>query len=128
MGGVLGVSAGIPGAAGVHGSPGTGLVFSADNLRGAGGATLVGQVLAHEFGHFIGLFHTTESQGGGTDQLDDTPVCDIRNTSLQNCPDASNLMFPTALFRNFLEVSDGQILIARANPLTKLVSRADASE
>jgi hypothetical protein len=37
-------------------------------------------------------------------------------------------MFPTALFRNFLEVSDGQILIARANPLTKLVSRADASE
>lgn len=128
MGGVLGVSAGIPGAAGVHGSPGTGLVFSADNLRGAGGATLVGQVLAHEFGHFIGLFHTTESQGGGTDQLDDTPVCDIRNTNLQNCPDASNLMFPTALFRNFLEVSDGQILIARANPLTKSVSRTADTE
>lgn len=128
MGGVLGVSAGIPGAAGVHGSPGTGLVFSADNLRGNGGPTLVGQVLAHEFGHFIGLFHTTESQGGGTDQLDDTPECDIRNTNLQNCPDASNLMFPTALFRSFLEVSDGQILIARANPLTKPASRADESE
>jgi hypothetical protein len=125
MGGVLGVSAGIPGAAGVHGSQGTGLVFSADNLSGRGGPALVGQTLAHEVGHFIGLFHTSEQQGGGQDQLADTPSCDTRNTPLQSCPDAGNLMFPIALFRSFVELSDGQILIARANPLTKTVSRAD---
>jgi len=128
MGGVLGVSAGIPGAAGVHGSQGTGLVFSANSLRGADGARLVGQTLAHEVGHFLGLFHTTEQQGGGADQLADTPECprDIGGGN-PRCPDSSNLMFPIALTRPETLLSDGQILIMRANPLTKTRSRIAAT-
>jgi hypothetical protein len=124
MGGVLGVSAGIPGAAGVHGSQGTGLVFSANSLRGADGARLVGQTLAHEVGHFLGLFHTTEQESRGADQLDDTPECprDIGGGN-PRCPDADNLMFPIALTRPVTSLSDGQILIVRANPLTKPFSR-----
>jgi hypothetical protein len=129
MASVLGVSAGIPGAAGVHGSQGTGLVFSASSLQGRGGPALVGQTLAHEVGHFVGLFHTTEQRGGGADQLDDTPECPPEiGGGNPRCPDATNLMFPIALQRPFVELSPGQILIVRANPLTKPVSRAQGGQ
>ncbi len=122
---VLGISTGIPGAAGVHGQAGTGLVFSAEYLRQTGnvnGPQLVGQVLAHELGHYLGLFHTTEQSGGQFDQLDDTERCStIENGNLAACADYNNLMFPIAAIRNTLELSDGQVSIIRANPLTKPV-------
>lgn len=119
MGGTLGVSAGIPGALGLHGAEATGLVFSGDGLS-RGAQVTVGQTLAHEVGHFLGLFHTTEQTGGGRDQLDDTPVCTtIRSAPLSECPDVSNLMFPVAAWRGVAEISEGQAVILRANPLTK---------
>ena len=122
---VLGISTGIPGAAGVHGQAGTGLVFSAEYLRQTGnvnGPLLVGQVLAHELGHYLGLFHTTEQTGGQFDQLEDTDRCPtIENGNLAACADYSNLMFPIAAIRSNLELSDGQVSIVRANPLTKPV-------
>ncbi len=122
---VLGISTGIPGAAGVHGQAGTGLVFSAEYLRQTGnvnGPQLVGQVLAHELGHYLGLFHTTEQSGGQFDQLDDTERCStIENGNLGACADYNNLMFPIAAIRTSLELSDGQVSIIRANPLTKPV-------
>ena len=117
MGGVLGVSAGIPGAMGLHGAEATGLVFSASNLGPRGNAQ-VGQTLAHELGHFLGLFHTTE-QRGGQDHLDDTPVCETIQDDLSGCPDLENLMFPVAAWSGDAEVSAGQTVIIRANPLTK---------
>lgn len=125
MSGVLGVSAGIPGVPGIHGSPGTGLVFASEYLGGRDGNQLVGQTLAHELGHFLGLFHTTEQQGGGQDHLDDTPACDDIEDGLAGCPDLNNLMFPVAAWDGLAEVSAGQALIVRANPLTKPVSRAE---
>lgn len=122
---VLGISTGIPGAAGVHGQAGTGLVFSAEYLRQTGnvnGPQLVGQVLAHELGHYLGLFHTTEQSGGQFDQLEDTERCStIENGNLAACADYNNLMFPIAAIRTSLELSDGQVSIIRANPLTKPV-------
>ena len=119
MSGVLGVSAGIPGAPGIHGSPGTGLVFSAGPLGNSRNNRMVGQTMAHELGHFVGLFHTTERMGGGTDQLDDTPICEEISDAMADCPDLSNLMFPVAAWDGLAEISTGQASIIRANPLTK---------
>lgn len=120
MFGTLGVSAGIPGAMGLHGAEATGLVFSADNLGGERGNRLVGQTLAHELGHFLGLFHTTERIGGARDHLDDTPICLTISEGTRDCPDLSNLMFPIAGWEGVAEITAGQTLIVRANPLTKL--------
>jgi len=115
-GGVLGISAGLPGAAGLHGARGSGLVFSAAVLNEP---TLLGQVLAHEVGHFLGLFHTSEQNGYGYDPVNDTEQCsqsEWRNPS--NCPDLRNLMFPFAGLEH-TELSDGQKFVLRANPLIK---------
>jgi hypothetical protein len=114
---VLGVAPGIPAMMGVHGQVGTGLIFSAENLGGTQGNRLVGQVLAHELGHYLGLAHTTELSGT-VDWLEDTPWCtDIRRERLENCPDYDNLMFPIASFRDRVALSDDQVFILRANPL-----------
>lgn len=56
-----------------------------------------GAVLAHELGHYLGLFHTTESLWFmGYDPLSDTPECDraLFASSPNACPDRPNLMFP----------------------------------
>lgn len=119
MGGVLGISTGIPGAAGLHGSPASGLVFSAAMLGRSSGNQSVGQTLAHEIGHYLGLFHTTEQQNLDRDQLDDTPSCPDIGFGNPSCPDASNLMFPIANFRDDIRLTNGQALIMRANPLTR---------
>jgi len=128
MGSTLGVSAGIPGVAGIHGSPGTGLVFSANNLGRRGGNELTGQTLAHELGHFLGLFHTTERGFGGTDPIDDTPACPDIGNGNPNCPDVNNLMFPLASWSGTAEITTGQSIVLRANPLTKRTSRTDPTE
>ncbi len=57
--------------------------------------------MAHETGHWLGLFHTTEAQGTSFDPLPDTPQCpqtvyDSNHDGLmepQECPDGTNLMF-----------------------------------
>ncbi len=120
MGGTLGISTGIPGAAGLHGSVASGLVFSASSLGRSSGNRNVGQTLAHEIGHYLGLFHTTELRNLGRDHLDDTPECpDIGGGGNANCPDIVNLMFPIANYRSEVGLSEGQSLILRANPLTR---------
>jgi len=60
--------------------------FSADDIR------LYGETLAHEVGHYTGLYHPVEMSWDYWDALDDTDKC--RNT--RDCEDAmgDNLMFP----------------------------------
>jgi hypothetical protein len=118
MSGTLGISAGIPGSAGLHGGPGGGLIFSSASLARSG-ARLVGQTLAHEVGHYLGLFHTTEFNFLGQDHLEDTPVCPDIGRGNARCPDFTNLMYPAAANRSETVLTPGQAQILRANPLTR---------
>lgn len=125
-GGVLGISQGLPGPAGLHGTQSSGVVFTGEYIgaqfqeRGGqvvDGNVFTGNVLAHEVGHYLGLFHTTEQDQRTTDPLADTPNC--RNANFPSgCPDLNNLMFPLAGADNSVLTPD-QASVIRANPLTK---------
>jgi hypothetical protein len=77
-GGTLGFSAGVPGPFGVPHTVSSGVVLSVDAHRVGSGrldTDVLGSTLAHEVGHQLGLFHTSEAEGQGFDVLDDTPEC-----------------------------------------------------
>lgn len=94
--GVVGVASGIPGAVGVSGVRNAGVAVA---LTGdpAPSQNLSGLVMAHELGHFLGLWHTTE-RSGQVDPLSDTPSCPEEQlndpSAAFQCPDATNIMFP----------------------------------
>lgn len=123
---LLGLSGGVPGSAGLHGSASNGLIFNS-SLIGVDNA-MVAHIMAHEVGHYLGLRHTTEIINdleferlvGVTDPLEDTVECSSVSRLAFDCPDANNLMFPAAPQRaNFLpEVTEGQKFVLERNPLT----------
>lgn len=114
--GILGISTGIPGMAGLHGSSGSGLVFSAASL-GSDNRQL-GQTMAHEIGHYLGLRHTTEHSFLGHDPITDTPECIDPNLATL-CADSSNFMFAFALGGAQQVVTTGQTYVVRRNPLVQ---------
>jgi len=77
---VLGIAGGIPGPPLFQGTRGSGVVvdlsdyqsnwYSSDEK-----ASLFGEVIAHEVGHQLGLYHTSEQDGETHDQLTDTQAC-----------------------------------------------------
>ena len=82
---IVGIDGSIPGPAGYSGTVHSGAVVTlADlfsgvcsggiNLR-ACGADHVAFIAAHETGHFLGLFHTTEMEGADFDPIADSPKC-----------------------------------------------------
>jgi hypothetical protein len=75
MGDVLGISGGIPGTLGLHGTAGSGVAIAVD-VAGLADLPFVAQ---HELSHQMGLFHTTEMDGYAVEPLADTPICGIRN-------------------------------------------------
>jgi hypothetical protein len=94
--GYLGVSGNIPGTLVTTGRSATVVSWLANAGRDGTfddeDIRLFGETLAHEVGHYLGLFHPVEDGWGYWDALDDTAKCSSRN----DCEDAlgSNLMFP----------------------------------
>ena len=124
LGGVIGISLGLPGPAGFHGTQGSGVIFTSEYMGGqttdgsgspVDGNLYTAQIIAHEVGHYLGLFHTSESTGRSFDVLDDTPRC--QNIG-PNCPDVNNLMFPFAGSAN-ATITPDQAFVLGVNPLTK---------
>ncbi len=126
QGGAIGTSLGLPGPAGLHGTRASGVVFTSEFLGSqfvdrdgtrVNGNDYTGVVLAHEVGHYLGLFHTTEANNRGQDPLQDTPICNNQPFP-DGCPDLNNLMFPLAGITH-TNVSADQTFVIGANPLTK---------
>lgn len=83
---LLGLSGGIPGPAGAHGLATSGVVIALgfyypDVNKGFKDQQVrqLGQTIAHETGHYLGLFHTSEGRGTKHDPLSDTPKCLPKN-------------------------------------------------
>ncbi len=74
-----GVSGAIPGPAYFHGIPRAGIAIALTPL--GDDAVLAGRTLAHEMGHFLGLWHPCERDGKTFDPITDTPQCDISHDS-----------------------------------------------
>jgi hypothetical protein len=103
VGVVVGLDGTIPGPSSFGGTVQSGALVSAEDLAGGtsgcgGGVSLsqcgpdlVGFVAAHEAGHFLGLYHTTESEGTAFDPLSDTPTCSCRacTSAPAQCADGS---------------------------------------
>jgi hypothetical protein len=93
---ILGIAGGIPGA--LVASPMSAVTISAAMNAGvdleydAEEVMLLGETLAHEVGHYTGLFHPVESSWTSYDGLSDTPRCDGEAECIASLGD--NLMFP----------------------------------
>jgi hypothetical protein len=127
--GVLGLSLGLPGPAGLHGTQGSGVVFTSEYMgttfrdpndgSTVDGDEYTGIIFAHEVGHYLGLFHTIDAGGGRAsyDPILDTPECPPSSFP-SNCPDINNMMFPLAGISH-RDVTPGQSWVIQVNPLTK---------
>ncbi|MBF0109460.1 MAG: hypothetical protein HQL76_09810 [Magnetococcales bacterium] len=103
--GALGIAAAIPGSMGMTGGfNGILIGLAPHRVAGRVDTDFLGETAAHEMGHFLGLFHTSESTGTPQDPLDDTPEClpfmDVNASGtleLEECAGAGadNLMFWT---------------------------------
>jgi len=108
MASLLGLASGIPGPP----NPSARSVVGISLLGSAGidgefsdrEVQLLGETLAHETGHYLGLFHTVEISGGGDifgfDPLGDTPTCGSLDECLSQEVLVTNLMFPSPVFTN----------------------------
>ena len=113
VGGVLGIAGGIPGLPGKTGTRNSAMVIIFDSHLGTAGAspsaaeqTLIGETIAHEAGHWLGMNHLVESVYNVTqnnytrDGISETPRCAQTPVSLTNCDStgennsgARNIMF-----------------------------------
>jgi hypothetical protein len=97
--GTYGVAGGIPGTIVPSGSTyvvlswlahaGRNATFDADETR------LMGETMAHEVGHYTGLFHPVESNYDAWDALADTPECGNWRTCESEL--GTNVMFPYSI-------------------------------
>lgn len=70
---ILGIAGGIPGPSTVNGTTHSGVAVTMTGFRR--NPIQLAQTMAHEGGHYLGLFHTTEAEGTAFDPLSDTPEC-----------------------------------------------------
>lgn|GEM_PF-2627790 len=76
--GVLGLSPGIPGPQGIHGTSASGVIVNYDSMWDAHSTAMV---VAHELGHYLGLFHSAEQRADPYpgDCIPDTSETDTHN-------------------------------------------------
>ncbi|HET9595027.1 MAG TPA: hypothetical protein VFP65_05585 [Anaeromyxobacteraceae bacterium] len=100
---IAGVDGTIPGPATLGGTVASGAAVATDALRfgaAAGrcsgapdyarcGDDLTAMVVAHEMGHFLGLYHVTELTGLDFDPLSDTPACPCTTCRLASATDGA---------------------------------------
>ena len=110
-GGVLGIAAKIGGGT-ANGTAHSGVMGLWIEAPSASQRDLVARVMAHEMGHFLGLFHTTESSGA-VDFIDDTTACPA-----SGCTNATEkyLMHWQAI-NGATVLTNGQGLVLRGHPL-----------
>jgi hypothetical protein len=70
---IIGLAGGPPGMVATGGNSKAGVVVSVANWMSDPAG--IAMVMAHETGHFLGLFHTTEKTGDTFDPIGDTPEC-----------------------------------------------------
>ena len=115
-GGVLGVAARIPGPA-LNGTGVSGVMMDYD----FGTSATAGYVGAHEIGHFLGLFHTVESNGAH-DMMDDTVECPPSGTSTL-CPIPGNgYLMHWQVLSSEPVITDGQGRVMLGHPLVQPLS------
>src|SRR5207244_3113034 len=109
---VVGIDGTIPGPSSFSGTVHSGAAVSLADLFsppicdpniniGACGADQVAFIAAHEAGHFLGLFHTTEADGRYFDPLTDSAKCPCTqcasSTDLPNCSTGGTADHPVFL-------------------------------
>lgn len=123
---VFGVAGGLPGPAFLHGTRQSGVVVSTEGYQQA--IERVGMTFAHEGGHYLGLYHTSERTGTSHDPLYDTPQCtaalDKNADGIVNGEEclqagANNLMFWTVAPITQDHVTPNQRFVVMMNPLIK---------
>lgn len=84
---IWGISATNPGVQHETGMPTSAIIV---NVSAGFSGRADGLTTLHELGHFVGLFHTTETSRTIQDPLTDTPFC----ATAAACEDGHNIMFP----------------------------------
>ena len=133
--GTLGEAGGIPGPIGLQQVDEAGVIVAVDGHADGNGTLLpsfLGETLAHEVGHQLGLFHTTEDDGSRSESLADTPACpasaDVDGDdyfSAEECAafDGTNFMFWVSGDLLQTDVSDDQAFVLSRSPVATSTTR-----
>jgi hypothetical protein len=120
-GNVVGMALGLPGPFNLQNTVVSGVLVEYVN---DGNGQTTGVTMAHELGHYLGLFHTSQTNGItsiiGQDPIADTLVCTnadlAKPGNITNCPDRNNLMFPYVAATFTPDLTAKQTTVVRLNP------------
>jgi hypothetical protein len=115
-----GYSLGLPGP--VDGNrPNAAVLVGVKDYTESGSIDIAGlaTTCSHEMGHFLGLYHTSESSMTKFDPIPDTPQCDG-----SSCGDSTNIMYYTGGASRSI-ITPGQATVLRRHPLCAPVAGMD---
>jgi hypothetical protein len=118
----LGYTAGIPGPYDPDRSDAAILIGAAHHVEGDTLDPLaLGSAITHEIGHFMGLYHPSEVDGGNHDPLPDTPECtdppDSGCTQAKDQPTFRSNIMAVGTGKDRTWISEGQGFVIRNHPL-----------